>query len=99
MLSDIKPAVAVPQPYSAFGVESGLPGGIGSVTRKNAPASAQPRVRRVWPAAATLSQQGPLAGIGGVAYQKTSQHNCMTQAIPVFTGGLGPYLGREPKPV
>jgi hypothetical protein len=100
MLSHIKPAVAVLQPCGAFGVGIGLPEGIGSVIRPNAKACALPRVRRVWPETAMFSPQSQLAGIGGAANQETSQHNYMTtRTNPVYTGGLGPYPGREPKPV
>jgi hypothetical protein len=99
MLIDIKPAVAVPQPFGAFGMGAGLQQGNGSAIRQSATACALVRVRRVWPGAAMFSAKGQLAGNGGVAFQKTSQHNCMTHTSPVYTGGLGPYPRREPKPV
>jgi hypothetical protein len=99
MLIDIKPAVAVPQPSGAFGIGAGLQQGDGSAIRQTATACALPRVRRVWPGAAMFSAKGQLAGNGGVAYQMTSQHKYMTRTNPVGTGGVGPYPGREPKPV
>lgn len=98
MLSEFTPAVAVLQPCGAFGVGGGLHEGIGSITREIAEARALPRIRRVWAGAASFSPQGTLVGNGGAAYQP-NQHKCMTRTNPVYTGVLGPYPGREPKPV